>query len=521
MTSKARLSIASVLVAVICGEVLPTTAAAELPTDAKKFLQTHCYDCHQGADAEAGLDLTALSTELDDHAVATKWVRVFDRVRGHEMPPADAEPVDIKLRKQFLEDTGSWISNSQRADYAARGRVRARRLTNLQLERTLHDLLGIDIPLASRMPEEPRTGGFTTVADGQAMSHFQLEQHVSVVDTALDEAFRHALSEPDEWQRDLPAESIVRTRPKSRTREPELIDGQAVTWASRLIFYGRLPATTAREDGWYRFTIRAKALKSPSDHGVWCTVRSGRCVSSAPLYDWVGAFEATNEPKEMTYEAWLSSGDMLEVRPGDDTLKMARFEGGQVGTGEGDPQNVPGVAIEWIKMERIHCGPDNEGVRRLLFDDLEVIPATRRERAKVVSQQPRRDVVRLMHSFANSAFRRPVEDEVLKPYVALALASLDNGDDFVAAMRAGYRALLCSPRFLYFHEQPGNLDDYAVASRLSYLLWNRLPDKTLCDIARSAHGQVPGQSHSVPFVGAEQRWQQQPFLYRERCDDSG
>lgn len=172
-------------------------------------------------------------------------------------------------------------------------------------------------------------------------------------------------------------------------------------------------------------------------------------------------------------------------------------------------------------MERIHRGPDNEGVRRLLFDDLEVIPATRRERAKVVSQQPRRDVVRLMHSFANSAFRRPVEDEVLKPYVALALASLDNGDDFVAAMRAGYRDLLCSPRFLYFHEQPGNLDNYAVASRLSYLLWNRMPDKTLFDLARSAHGQVPGQSHSVPFVGAEQRWQQQPFLYRERCDDSG
>ncbi len=496
MNPQVRFSITVILFAVLRGGVLYAADSGTLPTDARMFLSTHCYDCHQGAEAEAGLDLATLSTELHENASATKWARVFDRVRDHEMPPAAAEPVDAKLRDQFLNQAGSWIRETQQTDYAARGRVRARRLTNLQLERTLHDLLGIDIPLAAKMPEEPRSGGFTTVADGQAMSHFQLEQHVSVVDAALDEAFRRALSEPDEWSRDLPATAIVRTRPKSRTREPELIDGHAVTWSSRLIFYGRLPATTAKEDGWYRFTLRAKALKRPADHGVWCTVRSGRCVSSAPLLDWVGAFEATDDPHEVTFEAWLSRGDMLEVRPGDDTLKMARFDGGQVGTGEGGPQDVPGVAIEWIKMQRIHRGPDDEAVRRLLFDDLAVQPAARRVPAQVVSQQPQRDVERLMRSFANRALRRPVENEVLKPYVALALASLDQDKDFVAALRAGYRALLCSPRFLYFHEQPGPLDDFAIASRLSYLLWNRPPDATLFDLAGESQLSDPKVVHA-------------------------
>lgn len=465
------------LVATAMGEV------GELPVDARNFLKAHCYDCHQGSDAEAGLDLGLLATDLEENAAIASWVRVFDRVHSGEMPPADAEPIDAKLRSQFLAKAESWINDSQRASFASHGRVRGRRLNNLQLERSLHDLLGIDIPLASRMPEEPRAEGFTTVADGQAMSHFQLEQHVSVVDAALDEAFRRAFSSPDEWQRHLPAEAIVRTRPRSRTREPELINGRAVTWSSRLIFYGRLPATTAKEDGWYRFTIRATALKSSPDHGVWCTVRTGRCVSSAPLYGWVGAFEATGEPKEMTYDAWMSSGDMLEVRPGDDTLKMGRFEGGQVGTGEGGPQNLPGVAIEWIKMERIHRGPDNEGLRRLLIDDLEVKRADKSEPAEVVSKQPREDIFRLMHAFAKRAFRRPVADDVLEPYVALAFKSFDHGDDFATALRAGYRALLCSPRFLYFQEQPGELDDYAIASRLSYLLWNRMPDDELFDLA--------------------------------------
>ena len=45
--------------------------------------------------------------------------------------------------------------------------------------------LGIDIPLANQLPEEPRSGGFTTVADGQAMSHFQMERHLGVVDAEL------------------------------------------------------------------------------------------------------------------------------------------------------------------------------------------------------------------------------------------------------------------------------------------------------------------------------------------------
>lgn len=486
MTSNVRASITLPLLLVMVAILGPVVRADEPSPEARSFLEAHCYDCHQGADAEAGLDLATLAPDLTDNAVLAKWVRVFDRVHSGEMPPADADPVAASLRQQFLGTTGSWINKSQQAIYAEAGRVRGRRLTNVQLERSLHDLLGIDIPLAARMPKEPRSDGFTTVAEGQAMSHFQLEQHVSVVDAALDEAFRRALSEPDDRERYLPAESIVRTRPRSRTREPELIDGRAVTWASRLIFYGRLPATTAREDGWYRFTIRAAALKAPEDHGVWCTVRTGQCVSSAPMYGWVGAFEATDQPKEVTYDAWMSRGDMLEVRPGDDTLKMARFAGGQVGTGEGGPQDVPGVAIEWIKIARIHQGPDDEGVRRLLFDDLQVQAASKLESAKVISEQPKQDIVRLMREFASRAFRRPVEDEILKPYVALAIEALDNGDNFPDAIRAGYRALLCSPRFLYFHEQPGKLDDYAIASRLSYLLWSRMPDDELFALAKEA-----------------------------------
>lgn len=359
------------------------------------------------------------------------------------------------------------------------GRVRGRRLTRREVERSLQDLLGIDIPLADQLPEEASATEFTTVADGQAMSHFQLERHLAVVDTALDEAFRRALTPDDRYERDFDARGVARRSDRQRTREPEMRDGQAVVWSSGLIFYGRLPATTAPENGWYRFNVRAAGLKPPASGGVWATVRTGLCVSSAPLLAWVGAFEAGPQAKEIEFEAWLPKGHMLEIRPGDATLKKARFAGGQVGSGEGEPQDVPGIALEGVRMERFHRGPDNDGVCRLLLGELELKSESKGRQFTPVSTAPREDAVRLLEHFARRAFRRPVATEDLSRYLNIMQAALEEGQDFTAALRAGYRAMLCSPRFLYLTEAPGRLDDHALAARLSYLLTGSTPDGQL------------------------------------------
>lgn len=467
-----------------------TVAADEsVPSPVSRFVESHCVDCHGDFAPEADLDLTSLDTPAADSHSFETWVRVFDRVHDGEMPPPDAVEVDDAERARFVEATGRWLRGLQRSEQERFGRVQARRLTNRQLEKTFHDLLGIDIPLASRLPEDPRTEGFTTVADGQPMSHFQLEQHLTLVDAALDEAFGRAGTPEGTWEKTLSSRDLSRRRLKSRTREPEWIDDKAVVWSSGLNFYGRLPATTAREDGWYRFVVTASALKPPDHGGVWCTVRSGKCVSSAPLLGWVGSFEATETPQEMTFEAWLPKGHMLEIRPGDRTLKQARFQGGQVGTGEGGPQDVPGVAIHSIGMEKIHRAASDEEIRRILFGDLTL--ERRGKRLSPVSDAPQEDAARLLQSFAERAFRRPVDEEIVAPYIALAQAALEGGESLDEALRAGYRAILCSPRFLYFHEPPGPLDPYALASRLSYFLTGSMPDENLMRLAETGRLQDP------------------------------
>ncbi|MCB1089349.1 MAG: DUF1587 domain-containing protein, partial [Verrucomicrobiae bacterium] len=97
----------------------------------------------------------------------------------------------------------------------------------------------------------------------------------------------------------------------------------------------------------------------------------------------------------------------------------------------------------------------------------------------VQTEEPLSEADRLLSSFLPAAFRRPVSEEVRRQYVDLVGSRLEAGDAFETAMRFGYRAALCSPDFLYLVEAPGKLDDDALGSRLSYFLWNSLPDDPL------------------------------------------
>jgi hypothetical protein len=465
--------------------VLTSGVRAEPPAAVQSFVQRNCLDCHQGSDAEAGLDLETLSADLSDPATVQRWVQLFDRVREGEMPPKEAAELDAAELQDFVETSGSWIRDWQLAEQQELGRVRSRRLTNLQLERTLHDLLAIDVPLARLMPDEPRTDGFTGIADGQSMSHFQLETHLQVVDAALDAAFDRVTDSPQLISKDFTARQIARRNPRQRNRDPEMIDGLAVVWSSRLIFYGRISSTTVPESGWYRVTFTASAVNKPPAHGVWCTVRSGECTSGAPLLSWIGSFEATDEPKELTYDAWIPKGHRLEIRPGDTTLKMGRFNGGQVGAGEGTPQNLPGVALHKMNMQRIYPGGDLDAVRHRLFGDLNVDIDRKSKQIKLVADDPARETAEQLRVFARRAFRRPVSEQTLQPYLQMLQQQIAEGTDPIAALRGAYRSVLCSPRFLYFAEAPGPLDPYAVASRLSYLLTGSMPDAELTQLAEA------------------------------------
>jgi mono/diheme cytochrome c family protein len=103
-----------------------------------------------------------------------------------------------------------------------------------------------------------------------------------------------------------------------------------------------------------------------------------------------------------------------------------------------------------------------------------------------------------LEEFLQKAFRRPLEPEVLDRYVRHAQEAAREGG-FVSGMKAAVSAALASPNFLYIHEggttgpRPVRVEDFELASRLSFFLWLSGPDEALAEAAREGRLNAPGE----------------------------
>ncbi len=93
------------------------------------------------------------------------------------------------------------------------------------------------------------------------------------------------------------------------------------------------------------------------------------------------------------------------------------------------------------------------------------------------------DAERILRDFARRAFRRNISGDDIKPFLARVRSKLDLDYSFEQAMRVGLKGVLVSPDFLFLREQAPRLDDFALASRLSYFLWSSMPDEELFQLA--------------------------------------
>ncbi|MEO8052770.1 MAG: DUF1592 domain-containing protein, partial [Acidobacteriota bacterium] len=90
-----------------------------------------------------------------------------------------------------------------------------------------------------------------------------------------------------------------------------------------------------------------------------------------------------------------------------------------------------------------------------------------------------------IRAFGTRAFRRPLREEEFKRYAAAFSAQATANGKFLDGARMVVEAMLQSPNFLFHLESgpDGKSVDYDIASRLSYLLQNTMPDKLLMEAA--------------------------------------
>ena len=463
------------IVCAILACVSSNITAAQEEVSTGQLLTQHCEKCHSGAKAEGDFSLTSLTDDFNDKQNRERWLTVLEQLKEGTMPPADEPRPPVK----YVQSVMDWISTQAgKAEIARReteGRVVMRRLNRAEYANTVRDLLGVEVDLTDLLPLDTSTNGFDNNAELLHTSSFLMRNYLDAADRVLDEAIANA---PEPWIQkkrfDIREEKTVKAT-GSVYRHTD--DGVAIfaTWESANI---RVTMWNFRSHvrGKYRFRISGYGFQSEGKPITFrVTAGTLKEVTEERLIDYFAV--PADTPTVVEFTEQLEPENRIRIlAEGLPALPPAVEKIGA------DKYTGPGLVIQWVDVE----GPILESWpppgHKAIFGDLKQTRISP-ERFEVVSQQPMVDAERILREFARRAFRRQVSDEDVNPFLARVKSKLDQNYSFEQALRVGLKGILVSPDFLFLREQATRLNDFALASRLSYFLWSSMPDEELFQLA--------------------------------------
>lgn len=175
----------------------PICEGSDLPETMTTLFDDHCVDCHDGEEAEGGLDLLSLEWDLEDPHIAGIWVKIHDRLASGEMPPKEESRLDDVERGAAVKDLASRIARFQEKRYAQHGRAVSRRVNRFEYENILRDLLHDPaLKVADQLPLDGEVHGFAKVGTALDVSHVQVDAYLDVAEFALRRALEFPAEKP-------------------------------------------------------------------------------------------------------------------------------------------------------------------------------------------------------------------------------------------------------------------------------------------------------------------------------------
>ncbi len=436
------------------------------------FFQTYCLRCHDAKKQEGKFRLDTLSRDFADQAIAQRWGEVVFRLNSGEMPPQkEPQPKPEELGRA-VDWISSRITEGEAARMARRGPVSHYRLSREEYGHTAYDLLGVyfDVNLPGAFNDDPRWHGFERIGSLLTLSPSHVDRYFRAAETVLARAFPE---QPPMTQK---------TRRDANTGQDP-----AVRWA---LWPGHgQHLIHADSPGLYRIRIQLSALPSFKGrlphlslwhHGLKRTV-VGRDVNAPE-----------DKPTIVEIEAFLPEGDfnVMNESPGmladgqtprvnevpfvnTNVSRQSRPTGYKLFDDEGR-LIFPLLIVDWVETE----GP-------ILLD----ADQKKREGLVPAKDGDLAEARECLRRFATRAWRRPVTDAELDRYLKIVASELAAGESFRSAYRAAMVGVLTSKNFYYLEEGSAaqrreTVDDWELASRLSYFLWSSLPDDELLQLAQ-------------------------------------
>lgn len=505
------------------------------PSAVQDFLKAQCVSCHNGQTKQGNLDLTSLPFNTSDSHTFATWVKIHDRVRDGEMPPKGMPRPAADAQASFLKTLANPLIAVDKIRARTEGRAAWRRMNRYEYENTLRDLLDAPwLQIKEMLPEDGEKYRFNKVGEALDVSHVLMSRYLVAAEYALRQAMAQQATRPETkteryYTRQMrsfaglssldnfngtperatfllvgntadPAAQERRTPMTVGDKDPAVRDQEAVglvcsSYEPTEPTFDRFRAPVA---GRYKLRVSGYSFWSgPESERRWwrpsrTNISKGRTTEPVTLYSQaanrqlqklctfdVHPQDAPSDKDVFEIEVYLRKGET--IRP--DAVRFFRSRPPSWRNPLATQQGQPGVALRWLEVQ----GPlydqwPGKG-QHLMFGNLP-IKANDAGQVEIVSQNPDADAARLMRDFMTRVYRRPVEEADIQPFVSLVKTARNAGVSFTDAMITAYSAVLCSPEFVTLEERPGLLDDEALASRLSYFLWNTEPDDELRTLAK-------------------------------------
>jgi len=447
-----------------------STGSAEFTRSILPILQEYCYDCHADGANKGSVSFDEFKSDQAVLESTDLWLKALKNLRAGIMPPS-RKPQPSDEQRALVE---RWIKGAvfQTDPHDLDpGRVTVRRLNRVEYRNTIRDLLGVEFNTDGEFPPDDTGHGFDNIGDVLTLPPMLLEKYLAAAKTIVSRAVPAV-----PW---VPAEKVVPGR-QFRSKDEEGSGQTNRTARSNsgisLSYYQASEVshtlkvdTAGRHQIVLNLTANERFVDNQFDYNK-CKVifrADGEELMSRELT------REGNRPFHFEFERDWAAGEhqlVLEVQPLTPDQKQVRSL----------TVRIDAVTIRGPLEKEHWVRPKNHD--RFFPGETPTDAAGRRDQAR-----------RLLQPFARKAWRRPVDEETIGRLVTLAEITYSQpGKTFEEGIGQAMVATLASPRFLFREEGVATgdgkeryplIDEYALASRLSYFLWSSMPDDDLFQLA--------------------------------------
>jgi mono/diheme cytochrome c family protein len=423
------------------------------------LLKNYCFDCHADGAEKGEVAFDTYTNFLERVADRKLWLAVWQNLESQMMPPARKPQPSEAERLQIIK----WIERDIfKLDPANPdpGRVTIRRLNREEYRNTILDLFGIEFDVNEAFPADDTGYGFDTIGDVLTMSPLLMEKYLDAAQEIVGKLM--ANGEPRVPTTYVGVDQFRDSSDSKRTVKNLSFDSNAVLTAVKSI----------KHPGPYRITVELGVQGSRE-----------ATVHSATLILKVDGKEIERRGLGWDNRRNISITDQAVLAKGNRSLTIEIVPDRQPEEGENRLRAVVNTVSLHGPLDRSFLERPKEYFR-LFMDGPPPADATAR----------RAYAQKILRHYGTRAFRRPIDDATLGKLVAIAEnTAREPGMTFEKGIGEALTAVLASPRFIFRAElqpEPNNpgkivrVDEFALASRLSYFLWSSLPDDPLLALAR-------------------------------------